>query len=42
MIKSMSRQLIKTIEFSLGDVYGSVINLRGAAISFSFVFATND
>ena len=38
----VSRQLIKTIEFSLRDVYGSVINLHGAAISFSLVFVTID
>ena len=38
----VSRQLIKTIQFSLRDVYGSVINLHGAAISFSLVFVTID
>ena len=36
----VSRQLVKTVEFSLRDVYGSVINLHGAAISFSLVFVT--
>ena len=36
----VSRQLIKTIQFSLRDVYGTVINLHGAAISFSLVFVT--
>ena len=36
----VSRQLIKTIQFSLRDVYGTVINLHGAVISFSLVFAT--
>jgi len=36
----VSRQLIKTVEFSLRDVYGSIINLHGAAISFSLVFLT--
>ena len=36
----VSRQPIKTIQFSLRDVYGSIINLHGAAISFSLVFAT--
>ena len=38
----VSRQLIKTVEFSLRDVYGSIINLHGAAISFSLVFVTID
>ena len=38
----VSRQLIKTIQFSLRGVYGSVINLHGAAISFSLVFVTID
>ena len=33
----VSRQLVKTLQFSLRDVYGSVINLHGAAISFSRV-----
>ena len=36
----VSRQLINTVQFSLRDVYGSVINLHGAAISFSLVFVT--
>ena len=30
----VSRQLIKTVQFSLRDVYGTVINPHGAAISF--------
>ena len=38
----VSRQLIKTVQFSLRDVYGSVINLHGAAISFSLVYVTID
>ena len=38
----VSRQLIKTDQFSLRDVHGSVINLHGAAISFSLVFVTID
>ena len=38
----VSRQLIKTVEFSLRDVFGSIINLHGAAISFSLVFVTTD
>ena len=38
----VSRQLVKTVEFSLRDVYGSIINLHGAAISFSLVFVTID
>ena len=38
----VSRQLIKTVQFSLRDVYGSVINLHGAAIGFSLVSVTID
>ena len=38
----VSRQLIKTIKLSLRDVYGTVINLHGAAITFSLVFVTSD
>ena len=38
----VSRQLIKAIQFSLRDVYGTVINLHGAAISFSLAFVTID
>ena len=38
----VSRHLVKTIQFSLRDVYGTVINLHGAAISFSLVFVTID
>ena len=38
----VSRQLTKTIQFSLRDVYGTVINLHGAVISFSLVFVTMD
>ena len=39
----VSRQLIKkAIQFSLRDVYGTVINLHGAAISFSLVFVIID
>ena len=38
----VSRQLIKTVEFSLRDVFGSIINLHGAAISFSLVFVSTD
>ena len=36
----VSRQLIKTIQFSLTDVYGNTINLHGANCSFSLVFVT--
>ena len=36
----VSRQLIKRLEFSLRDVYGSIINLHGASISFSLIFQT--
>ena len=38
----VSRQLIKTIQVSSRDVYGTVLNLHGAAISFSIVFVTLD
>ena len=37
-----SRQLVKEIQFSLRDVFGTTINLHGAAISFSLVFVTID
>ena len=33
-----SRQLIKTLDFKLTDVYGNALNLHGAHISFSVVF----
>ena len=36
----VSRQLVNTIQLSFRDVYGTVINLHGAAISFSLVFVT--
>ena len=37
----VSRQVIKyTVHFCLRDVYGTVINLHSAAVSFSLVFAT--
>ena len=36
----VSRQLAKTIQFSLRYVYGTVINPHGAAISFPLVFVT--
>ena len=34
----VSRQLIKTNQFSLKNVYGNTINLHGATISFSLIF----
>ena len=34
------RQSIKTIQFSLGNVYETAINLHGAAISFSLISVT--
>ena len=37
---NVSRQLIKTIQFSLKHVYGNIINLHGASCSFSLVFVT--
>ena len=36
----VSRQLIKTVRFSLTNVHGNVIDLHGAHCSFSFVFVT--
>ena len=38
----VSRQLVKTVGFSLRDVYGSIIKLHGAAISFSLVFVATE
>ena len=38
----VSRQLIKTIQFSLRDACGTVINLHGAAISFRVISVTMD
>ena len=38
----VSKQLVKTFEFSLRNVYGSVINLHGAAMSFSLVSVATD
>ena len=38
----VSRQLIKTIQFSLRDVHGTVINLHGAAISSPLIAVTID
>jgi hypothetical protein len=36
----VSRQTVKTIEISLRDVYGTVINLHGASVSFSLIFVS--
>ena len=36
----VSRQLIKTLRFTLKNVHGNVINLNGAHCSFSLVFQT--
>ena len=38
----VSRQLIKTITFSLKYVYGNIINLHGAHCTFSLIFVTMD
>ena len=38
----VSRQNVKTIQITLKDVYGTVINLHGASVSFSLVFVTMD
>ena len=36
----VSRQLIKTVQFSLKHVHGNVIDLHGAHVSWSLVFVT--
>ena len=38
----VSRQRIKTIQFSLRNVYGNIFNLHGAHCSFPLTFATMD
>ena len=38
----VSRQTVRTIHISLRDVYGTVMNLHGASISFSLVFVTTE
>ena len=38
----VSRQLIKTMEFSFRNVHGNVIDLHGANVSFSLTFVTMD
>jgi len=38
----VSRQIVKTIEISLRDVYGTVINLHGASVSFSLIFVSQE
>ena len=38
----VSRQLIKTMEFSFRNVHGNVIDLHGANVSFSLIFVTMD
>ena len=38
----VSRQNIKTIQITLKDVSGNVINLHGANCSFSLVFVTTE
>ena len=38
----VSRQLFKTMEFSFRNVHGKVMDLHGANISFSLIFATMD
>ena len=39
---NVSKQLIKTLHFSLKNVHGNVINLHGAHISLSLIFQTID
>ena len=36
----VSRQLIKTLNFTLQNVHGNVIDLHAANVSFSMVFVT--
>ena len=36
----VSRQLVKTIQFSLKGILGNAINLHGANCSFSLIFVT--
>ena len=36
----VSRQLIKTLHFTLKNVHGNVINLHGSNVSFSLIFQT--
>ena len=36
----VSRKTLKTIHITLKDVYGTVINLHGASVSFSLVIVT--
>jgi len=38
----VSRQTIKTLNFSLKNVHGNVIDLHGANVSFSMIFVTTD
>ena len=38
----VSRQSIKTLHFSLKNVFGNTINLHGGHVSFSLVFVTMD
>ena len=38
----VSRQLVKTFQFSLKNVHGKVINLHGAHYSLSLIMVTTD
>ena len=38
----VSRQNIKTLHFSLKNVFGNTINLHGSNVSFSLIFVTMD
>ena len=35
-----SKQLLKTVQFTLKNVHGNVIDLHGGFISFSMIFQT--
>ena len=36
----VSRQLFKTLSFTLKNVHGNIIDLHGAHVSFSMIFVT--
>ena len=38
----VSRQLFETLQFTLKNVHGNVIDLHGAHVSFSMIFVTMD
>ena len=36
----VSNQMFKTLEFSLKNVHGNIINIHGSSVSFSLIFET--